>query len=250
MTFDVRLGGLTMVGDERSADFTINAGGLQGWFSGGASMRRDVEDRPTSHGQFGAPGYLSGRIVRIVGKLHASSPFDYERKAGRLAAVLADGEAAQMVVQGAETTRALVYRSATPDINPIVYGELAEFELELWSPDPRRYGESRDFTGAAAYHRGTFPALPILTVTGNMPGGYSITGPGGRVYSVTAGLPAGSTDQIDMRTGWLKRNGADLGGATGRADTWAIPPGVQVTHTLSPVSGSGQLTATLTDTYV
>lgn len=250
MTFDARLAGLTFVGDGRPAAYTILPEGLVGWLAGGVSMRRDVADRPTSHGQFSAPGYLSGRMVTLTGQIHASSPFDFEKRLAALSAVLADGGEAPLVVQAEETTRAVVSRWDEPETRVLVYGRLAEYKLRLWSPDPRRYGESRNFNGAASYHRGTFPALPVLTVTGNMPGGYSISGPDGRVYTVTAGLPAGSVDRIDMRTGWLKRNGVDLGGATGRADTWAIPPGAQVTHTLTPVSGSGQLTVTVTDTYV
>lgn len=250
MRFEARLGPLVFVGGDGPADFTIEQDGLQGWLSGGVSMRRDVDDRPTSHGQFSAPGLLSGRMVALEGKVHASSPYDYERKLNMLSAVLADGGDAPFVVQGAVTTRAVVSRWAEPQVTPIVYGRLASYQLRLWSPDPRRYGDSATFTSGPAFHRGTFAAIPLMTVTGNLPGGYTINGPAGAQYIVTAGLAPGATDRIDMRTGWVTRNGAPLDGGVSRADTWVIRPGEQVTHTLSAPSGSGVLTVEVTDTYV
>lgn len=250
MNFDAHIGGLTFVGDGRRAAYTIASDGLTGWLAGGVSMRRDVADRPTSHGQFGAPGYLSGRMISLTGMVNAESAFDFERRLSALSALLADGGEGQMVVQGAETTRATVARWDEPEIRVLVYGRIAEYKLRLWSHDPRRYGETVTFSSGPVFQRGNFAASPVLTVTGNMPAGYSINGPDGRVFTVTAGLSAGSTDVIDMRTGWVKRNGTDLDAATSRADTWTIAPGKQVTHTLVPVSGSGQLVTKITDTYV
>ena len=99
-------------------------------------------------------------------------------------------------------------------------------------------------------HRGNTPGIPTIRVTGTMPSGYTINGPGGREYVVEQALTAGQTHEIRMRTGWLYRNGSLQRSAVSRMQTWAIPSASLTTMTLDPVSGSGQMTVLLHDTFM
>jgi hypothetical protein len=111
------------------------------------------------------------------------------------------------------------------------------------------YGEVSTFaSGATAVQYGNFPALPELVVAGPHPAGYTVTA-GSNQFTVTAALPAGSTDVIDMSTGWVRRNGVLLVGGISRADTWEIPPGLPgMLHTIT--GGTGPLTVRVTDTFI
>ncbi len=116
--------------------------------------------------------------------------------------------------------------------------------------DPFKYGETRTFQiTEPATHEGTVPASPVYTVDGPRPSGYTIVGPNGRRYVVTQALPAGSTHQIDMRTGVLRLNGAPQSRAVGRAETWALP---SAKRTLTSIegAGSGACRVSLTDTFL
>ncbi|MCC2030610.1 hypothetical protein [Microbacterium allomyrinae] len=247
----VRVGGLLIEGDGGSSPFGLVD--LTGW-TDSPGMRREQEARATGHGAFSAPGYLSGRVITVDGELISDGPVDQERQLRRLAGVLADGSFATAVVDEASSSlKAVVGRHDKPDTTVEAYGRLATFQLLLWSPDPRRYGESHTYgPGQTAFHYGTFRASPTIDVVAltNMPDGYTITGPAGRHFDVTQPLAAGHVHRVEMRTGRVYLDGALQVGAVGRAETWAIPPGLQVAHTLVPVSGTGSLAVKVVDTFI
>jgi hypothetical protein len=140
---EATLGSLTFVGDAGAATYTLEE--LDGWFVNSATMRREYVDRPNQHGQFATPGFLSGRIVTLSGKVHASSDADFEAALVALSGLLADGESDTLTVTtGVGATTATVYRYGMPRTRVIVWGSLAEYQLQLWAPDPVRYGPSAE----------------------------------------------------------------------------------------------------------
>jgi len=224
---------------------------------GGVSMRREQTDRPTGHGQFWSPGFLSGRVITLAGEIYSRGFEDQERMIGQIDSLLADGSAAPMAVQRAiGHLQATVGRIGEPSFTLDRYGLLATYQAQFWAPDPRWYGDAPASALAASLdlsHRGNFPSLPTFTVPGSaaVSGGYTIAGPGGRAYVVTSGPAAGHSDEIDFATGWLRRDGALLFGAVSRYETWAIPKGANWTHTIAGTgAGTARMTARVPDTYV
>jgi hypothetical protein len=133
------VGGLTFQGGGGAATYTLDVDGLKGWFVGGTSMRREYVDRPNQPGQFATPGYLSGRIVELSGQVHADSEADFLVALGALDALLADGGSDTLTVttgSGADT--ATVYRYGEPQVKFIVWGSVAEYQIQLWAPDPAK----------------------------------------------------------------------------------------------------------------
>jgi hypothetical protein len=137
---EATVGGLTFVGHEGPATYTIAADGLKGWFVGGTSMRREYVDRPNQPGQFSTPGYLSGRLVEITGKvLVDDDAVAFEDALDALDALLEDGGSDTLTVttpKGAKT--ATVFRYGEPQLRILVYGSVAEYQIQLWAPDPEK----------------------------------------------------------------------------------------------------------------
>lgn len=139
MTLEATIGGLTFIGDDRAATYTLDTNGLDGWFAGGTTMRREYVDRPNGHGQFPMPGYLSGRIVTLRGKVLADSPAGFEAALEALEGLLADGlEDTLTVVTTVGTSTLSVSRYGAVDTKILVYGQLAEYQIQLWAPNPDR----------------------------------------------------------------------------------------------------------------
>lgn len=246
----LRLGGIEFVGDAGPATFTIERDGIRGLMLGGVDVRRESVDRPAAHGAFSLPGYLTGRVISWSGWVETENRFEQEHALARLSGLLADGGTSRLVINGADVRWIDVQRAGEPDFRMEEYGRSAKYSFEAWAPDPRMYGEVREFrAGEIAYHHGNFPATPEMIVTGPAPNGYTITGAGGQKYVVTQPLAAGQTHRIDMVTGWLYRDGVLQSGAVQQAHTWEVPPGIPgVVHT---VTGSvGSFTVRVTETFV
>ena len=225
---------------------------MSGWDES-PDMRRDTEDRPLQHGAFDATGYLSPRTVSLSGVILGESPRDLQHAVRRLNALLADGGDAVMTVQDAlGPLWARVRRASAPAMK--VRGEapsIADYQVQFWAPDPRRYGQLREFAGVQVvpFHYGTMPAIPEVLVTGTFPQGYTI-GYGPRAFIVTAPLAAGQTHRIDMRTGWVYRGSTQLVGAVAAAEVLRIPPGMpDEPVTLTGTNGSGSMTLRVADTF-
>lgn len=253
-TLRVDIGGLTFRGIHvRAGDgpyFVIQE--MTGWDES-PDMRRDEEDRPLQHGAFDAPGYLTARVVSITGVILGDSPAGLQRAVRQLNGLLADGGADTLTVQDAlEPLWARVRRAGAPGVR--IHGEdpsVADYQVQFWAPDPRRYGKARKFTGAQVvpFHYGTMPAIPEVLVTGTFPQGY-VVAYGSTAFIVDAPLETGQTDRIDMRTGWLYRNGALLTGAVAAAEVIHIPPGsADEPMSLTGTGGAGSMTVRVVDTF-
>jgi hypothetical protein len=139
MSVVATVGGLTFSGDGSTATYTLDSDGLKGWWVGGTSMRREYVDRPNQHGQFSTPGYLSGRIVTLSGQVQADDPEAFEDALEALGALLEDGDSDTLTVTSASGVRtAEVARYGEPMVRVLVYGSVAEYQFQLWAPDPTR----------------------------------------------------------------------------------------------------------------
>jgi hypothetical protein len=138
MSVVATVGGLTFNGSG-VGPYTIDPDGLKGWFLGGASMRREYVDRPTQPGQFATPGYLSGRIVEITGKVLADTEEAFESALDALEGLLSDGGSDTLTVttaSGAKTATVSLY--GEPQLKMIRWGSSAEYQIQLWAPNPVR----------------------------------------------------------------------------------------------------------------
>ena len=244
----VTIAGLEFVGDGGAATYTIETGGLRGWLDG-VDSRRDAAARPSAHGDYDVPTFLSGRVVSITGLVLTSTPEAYEAAVAALHALLADGTSAELSVEQASgTLTAMVRRSGAPDIVDLVYGEVARYRVQFWAADPRRYGVSHTFGPGASLttvaHDGNFPATPVVTVAGPVTAPYTVASQG-HSFTVTQSLGSGEEHTIDMGSGWVYLDGVLQSGVTSAHDVFLVPPGPDVT-----VTGPSSMTVDVTDTYV
>ena len=255
----IRIGDVQILGRPEDPDRTptglfVKKNGFKGWDDSG-DARRDSTPRPTAHGEFDAPTYQGPRVVSVDGWALATS----ERQLAHLRSVVtglgADGQLVRwMVDHQGQSLWADARRGdkSTFEDDGIRYGLLrASFFIQSVCPDPRKYGDVKSFPGptATVFHYGNFPALPVIEVTGSLPSGYTVASQG-HAFVVSQALAAGQTHRLDMRRGWLYRNGLLQMGAVAVADTFTVPPGVSVPVVFTPVSGSGQMTVTVTDTFI
>lgn len=251
---EIRMGGLTILG--RPDDGTTHVEGLfvgpdgfHGWDDGVDSRGESVE-RPDQHGEFDMPVFLGSRVVTIDGHALAWSDVELGHLRKRVMGLGATGDRFRVAVEHqGETLWATARRAGKPTFTDsgIRSGmHRASFVIQFTCRDPRKYGEIRDYAaGEAAAHYGNFPATPRLLI-GAGAGGYTVTGPGGRV--VTVGTAPAGAHEIDFVTGGLYLGGARQVNAITVYQPWSIPPGLPgVTAT---ISGARTLTQRVTDTFI
>lgn len=233
----------------------VGPDGFEGWDDGGGESRRESVERPGAHGEFDLPVFLGSRVVTIDGHALAWSEAELGHLRSQIMGLGATGARFKVTVdhQG-QTLWAWARRGSKPTFKDagIRYGmHRARFMVQFVCADPRKYGYTLSYPGgAAAFNLGNFPALPRIEVTGNMPSGYAIHGPGGKRFVTTAALVPGMVHSINMAEGWLRILGVVQATKVPRAEVWAIPAGGQAVQTLVPVSGSGQMKVFVTDTFV
>lgn len=228
----------------REDAFLIDPRSFATWV-GGAEVSREVVERAGRHGAFFAHGYLGAKVTAINGQILAPSQRAYEKKKALLTGMLVGRTGRMTVQEETRTTWADVGLSRQATVTDYGGDSCAGmFQVEVWSEDPFVYGEMRSFGPAAsveAYHRGNTAAAPRLVVP-NGAASYSISSPGG-TFTV-AGITAGGTHEIDMRNGWVYRDGAIVWGV-GSGDLWEIPAGPAWTHSIS----TGTLRVDVLDRY-
>jgi hypothetical protein len=256
---EVRIGKVVFYGGAppKGVGHLIDPDGFGSGWTSGTDVRRDEAVIPQGHGSFDVPGFLSSRVVPISGVTLADSPERLKWLGMQLTGLLADGSLGRIQVKQAGSTEWAPCRLAGKtqfQVNGATETD-ATFQIQVWCPSPLRFGETRHFAGGvAAYHYGNFAAAPVIYVraTSTMSGGYTLNGPAGKKYIVSASLAAGHLHTIDMSTGLLYVDGADNAtfGVVAQGDTWAVPPGQSVAVTLTAGSGAGTLDVAVTDTYV
>jgi hypothetical protein len=245
----LRLGGLEFVGDVGEATYTVERDGVRGHGLGGADMRRENVDRPAAHGAFSLPGFLTGRSVRWGGLVLTDSMAEQEHALLRLSGLLADGGTSRLTIDGEKPRWLDVQRASPEPPRVLVPGSVASYSFEVWAPDPRMYGEVREFAGGVvAVQYGNFPARPQLIVSGTAASGYTVTGPDGRKVTVTNALTSGAPHTIDFAKGGLYVGDVRQLRAISVYQPWTVGPGLPgVTAT---VNNGATLIQRVTDTYI
>lgn len=243
-----RINGLSFVEwptDHHGDWFVFDEDGVKSVW-GGVDVRREDIARPAAHGSFDMPGFLSPRVIPVSGHMSAATAMKLEHSMARLSGLLADGGTSRLTLDGPLGARWCDVRLASATQITQLDATTARFLVTFWAADPRTYGEVHDFpAGEVAINRGNFKATPRLLV-GAGSGGYTVTGPNGRVVTV-ATAPAGA-HEIDFTNGGLFVGGVRQVGAITVYQPWTVPPGLPgVTAT---ISGSRSLVQRVTDTYV
>lgn len=197
----------------------------------------------------------AARIIALTGFVYARTMWDLGQMIHRLAAALAEPEESDWFAwqEFGDQYRTRVRRGR--DSPPVRRGATgrADFTVRFRAPSQRIYGTEHPVVGPARsvvlQNRGSYHALPILTVTGDMPTGYRLTD-GASEYIVTQPLAPGDTDVIDMRNRLLVRNGQSQPGAVSRPGRLVVPKFSRATITLVPRSGNGQLWGVNADNYI
>ena len=240
----ITLDGVRFRGDGSKALFTVANGALKGWFES-PGVRRDDVPRPLGDGSFTAPTFRSGRSVSWSGLILTKTPAEQHHAMEQLAGMCSGQGLSRLTVQHeSHATWADVQIMQPPEVTVEAYGRVARYDVELWAPDARRYGELRSFAnGTNVYHRGNAPAFPVVRI-GTGSASYDITWQG-RTFRVS-GAPSGGVHRVDMRTGRLTRNNVPVLGAVARAETSPLPPGARWSYAVS--AGSG-VTVEVHDTF-
>jgi len=218
--------------------FVIEPGGLTGWY-GAQGIRREETQRPAAHGSFDAPGYRNAKTPNIKGHVLASTMSNLRAKRRQLEGLGADGGLRRLTVQDDDGGVTWADARLALPAAPTEHGAdpSGSFQIGFWVPVAEIYGEERSFTGSSAqvFHRGTIPA-PLIVRIASAPAAYTLSSPHG-TFTV-AGATAGGTHEVDMRTGWVRRNGVLMTGVVTRAETWDVPPGTPTTHSISTGSAT------------
>jgi hypothetical protein len=249
---DVRINDWRAFGGDGSEGFTIET--LKGL--GGVGVKSDDVPRPQAHGEFDVPVFRTARVVTIAGLCLSSSPKRMQEHEDHFTGLLADGNASRVMFDLPTGTRWGMGRLAdTPEFDSVIWGSISEYMLQLKFADPRLYGTSRAtqdgtpkpfVSGEKSFHRGNFPAIPTHVISGNRVGGYTVSGPAGKKFIVSATLTGGSPHTID-RSGGLFIDGVQVFGKVLQADTWTIPHGTEVVQS---VDNGLSLATTVVDTFL
>lgn len=248
-TKQVNLGGFVLHGEDRAGQWITE--GIDGWYEPPSSRGESVE-RPNSHGEYLMPEYYAARTVAVDGILFHKNRGLAVEAFERLAAAAKQTQQ-KFSVTDAGMTRWSNVRYAGLDFTQLTAGTW-RFQLRLKAVDPFKYGSSEAFSVASGsssfvHHRGTVDAWPVVTVTGSMPDGYTLSYRSQSV-SVPMGLPSGVTHRIDFKNRRLYVNGDVFFGAFGSTGFRPVPPGPRTTFGLSCPSGSGTAVVSVTDTYI
>lgn len=244
--------GVKFRGDDWAGEgFTIKANGVTGWLDS-PGYRIESVAREVEHGTYDVPAYAEAREITISGRCRYGSPFEGGKFVDQLRAIGARG---LFRLQG-EYMGQLLHcdaRKLDHKFRELHQGRRGEYQLTMRAADPRLYGDVEVFTGTSftMVHRGTDFAIPEVTVTGSMPNGYRLVGPGGREVVVTRPLVSSAPHVVSFRTRRLTINGVTVPRSISKAKVWSVPPGRDgASMQLVPVSGSGQLRVPLPATFI
>ena len=256
--FVATVGGLPIFSNRQgSTDYLLcGPDGLEGWWDA-PDIRLEQVNIPNGHGQFDLPSFLGSRVISISGHAFASTRGGL-RMLGSQVKVLLQRDTVEVLVEEDGFTGIVAYgKPADVKWREYPNDTCAEFHIQVWCPDPLKYGQRNQFSMASdgayidIYHRGDFTAYPKVTITGSAADGYELAHPSGAVYQVDKPLVTGHPHEVDMRTGLLRVDGVvDMVGVTG-ASVWHVPPGAYHQMKVRPLTVGQTATAVcyVTDTY-
>lgn len=247
------LDGQILSGEDQYGEWATSV--LDGWWSSpepkGEEVSREGED-----GDFDLPVDYEARYVTLSGSLQAKNHTMQHAAINRFTALVRQRARLQVVGHGADQW-ADVVRASGFRMEPLT-DTYATWQARVKAPNPRKYGESREFTGSSfqdvvLWHRGNYPAFPEVTVTAGsagLPSGIALTGPNGELFRLNRVIPAGDSFRLNMAEGFVRFSGGPpVTGGYGQMDTWMVPPGGQSSIRLGG-DGSGTIRVTVKDTYI
>jgi hypothetical protein len=248
----VRMGGIDFHGGEGFDGFYMGAEGLVGW-DDSPDVRFDAIQRENADGDYDVPVYFGARVVTVSGFCYAKSSAELGVYRNRLMGVPAGSTRVTATVHGL-TTFADGSMAAASKFQVDIPGRRAAYQFSRRCVNPKRYGGLNESVSAGdgtftTSHYGNARAATKFIVAGTGDR-WRITGPGGRSVLVTQRLYDGHPHVYDMLTGQLSIEGAVQYGGVDTADSWTIPPGRTLQHTLSVSGGSATATALTYDTYI
>lgn len=251
----IDVAGLRMFGRPGRGPYVVKDEGLEGW-EDGVDMRSDNIPMPNQHGSYVLPRYQESRTLGVQGLVMADNVRELTNYRSRLAGLLAHGRPGRVqITSGGLTlwaTAMLASKTKTTRRRGTYY---ADFTLNLWCPDPRKFGDTSEFTAkvgepATVFHRGNYDAPPRFVVSGYAPGGYALV-VNGRRFNVTQPVVTASPHTIDYDDGRLRIGGAVVHGGLGVTATPHIPPGRSISVEIVPLTtGTPTAKLTLLDTYI
>lgn len=245
----VTLGSFVLHGEDRAGQWITE--GLEGWYEPPVS-KGDTYEYANSHGELFMPEHYGTRTPTIDGILfHKNRGLAVEAFERLAAAVKLTQQ--KLVITDAGLTRWANARYAGLDytqVTPVAW----RFQVRLKCVDPFKYGATAPVelaSGAPGYvhHMGTVEAWPVVTVTGNAPGGYTLT-LRGKSVSVPSGVLPGETHRVDFKTRHLYIDGEILFGLFGSSDFVPVLPGPRQAMSLTTPTGSATATVSVTDTFI
>ncbi|RLP70866.1 hypothetical protein D9V30_00055 [Mycetocola reblochoni] len=253
----VRVGGVDFVGatrpdDWRKGAFLITRAGLDGW-EDGVDVRQQAVEYSMSNGSYDLAPRLASRVVQVTGKALAPDPVTLGWMRSKLSGLGARGEQMSVeVTMNGCTSWARCRLGAKPQFTDtgrrsgVCEGD---FVVQLWCPDPRKFGERKVFSGRSVqvFHRGNFDASPTIQVRGALSGGYTVSSSDGRTFRVTEALTSSQVHTINTSTGVLRVDGSAVFGSVTSADLLKVAPGTTPTFT---VTSGATLTVPVYDTFI
>lgn len=243
------IGDQVLHGPSRAGEWIVEE--LAGWHEP-PNPKGATADRINAHGEIDVLDYYAARMVTVSGILF------HKTRAYGIGAVEALGAAMSLDSQKLVVTDAGITRWAEAKLAGLDWTEAARsamrFQARFKCVDPFKYGQLRTINVASGvqgsvHHRGTTEAWPVVTVTGNLPDGYTLTFRSQQV-SVPMGLTPGITHRIEYKTRRLYVNGEVFFGAFGKTDFRSMAPGVRRSFDLTCPTGSGTAKVELVDTFI
>ena len=236
----------------------LSEGGFEGW-DDTPEIRRSSIARVNGHGEFDADGFLTARTASFSGQVVTGSKAQTAELGRRLRGVLSYGQSGRVTVHRDELTEWADGRLAG-STKFTVHGSdptVADWQMQLWFPDPRKYGQlntegpaAGGGPGVTIKHFGNTWAASQLVIAGEDANGYVLLGPSGRRIEVNLPLTPGNPHFVDTATGQVSVAGSTKYGVLGEVDLWETAPGKTTTVALSNTASTNTVTVNTWDTYL
>lgn len=244
------LDGQVLSGEDRFGKWKTT-GDIDGWWSSPEPKGED-QSRENEDGDYDLPVQYAARYITLTGSVRTKGHAQQHQAMNRFSGLLRKKSRLQVSGHG-PTQWADVVRASSLKIEPLT-DTYAQWQVRVKAPDPRKFGDANVYTISPGqtlplFHYGNADASPIFDVTGDMPAGYTLVGPGGKTFVAPTAVSSARKHYLDMSEGLLRVNGNYWTGQTAKADLWTIPPGQQVNTGLT-ATGTGAAKVTVYDTYI
>lgn len=294
----ITVGGITftsgnMLGEIKSK-FVLDPKAISGWHDG-INTKRDNTSRPVSMGDFPERAYKSSRLIQLSGTAVADSIRELQELRDEFASILSHGEYEYMRVTSYVESGDNSWGSQDPDnsfiseryISVGIEGTptwvqqidtAASWKLDLYAPDPRMYGPTRQimitdstYSGGLSYplrstitynkpesvilptisNEGNIDSWPAFRVTGDFMSGFELTNMRGSVIRYEGAVTMQSPVIIDMGAGTAEQDGMDRTSLISKRQWFSIPKGSTIQPAFLPIQdGTGWCDIIYRDTWI